>query len=47
MLYGINLHDGVVERIIVTGLLPFLVVPRHDDGNWMFAMRQMKNCEQK
>ena len=43
----INLHGGVVERVTVSRLLTFLVVPRHDDGNWTFAVRQMKNCEQK
>jgi hypothetical protein len=36
-----------VERVTVPRLLTFLVVPRYDDGNWTFAMRQMKNCEQK
>ena len=35
-----------MERVTVSRLLTFLVVPRHDDGNWTFAMRQMKNCEQ-
>ena len=35
-----------MERVTVSRLLTFLVVPRHDDGNWTFAVRQMKNCEQ-
>ena len=35
-----------MERVTVSRLLTFLVVPKHDDGNWTFAVRQMKNCEQ-
>ena len=36
-MFGINLHGGVVERVTVSRLLPFLVVPRHCDGNSTFC----------